>query len=277
MKPDLLAGSHPKTGSSLGSGFTLIELLVVIAIISILAALLLPALSKARERGRAAVCLTNLKQLGVAFYLYADDNNGRLPSLADATFTWGMYVMPYVGRKSPDPSEPWARFGYNGTVAGTKPIMPCPSRQRDSFYNMTYGVWYTTIFAYYDGTQPISNVSYYQGSAKLWRIPPHVMMAADCKSEYGSGRTEMQNPYANSSWLLSPSGTDTDGDGVKDTAPGEQQYNGLNPIHGGGANILFADGSARRVTIKDWALNKDGMWGEGYADPSGIHDSHIYK
>jgi prepilin-type N-terminal cleavage/methylation domain-containing protein len=60
--------------------FTLIELLTVIAIIAILAALLLPSLSRAKGRAKEVVCLNNLKQLAVAWTMYCDDNNGRLPS-----------------------------------------------------------------------------------------------------------------------------------------------------------------------------------------------------
>ncbi|MHC4435583.1 MAG: type II secretion system protein [Planctomycetota bacterium] len=60
--------------------FTLIELLVVIAIIALLMAILMPTLKRAREQGQRAVCLGNLKQLGLAWILYADDNDDRLVS-----------------------------------------------------------------------------------------------------------------------------------------------------------------------------------------------------
>jgi len=67
------------TAESLGlTGFTLIELLVVIAIIAVLMAILMPALNRAREQGKRAACLSNLKQMTLSWIMYADDNDDRI-------------------------------------------------------------------------------------------------------------------------------------------------------------------------------------------------------
>ena len=68
-----------KRSSAPDQAFTLIELLVVIAIIALLASLLLPAMSSAREKGRRAVCISNARQIGIAIQLYAQENDGRIP------------------------------------------------------------------------------------------------------------------------------------------------------------------------------------------------------
>src|SRR5262249_47954598 len=86
------------------NGFTLIELLVVIAIIGVLASLLLPALANTKEQAKLIKCISNQKQIGVAFHLYGDDNDTRFPPLAPYQ-DYGHRSFEFGGA-DPDPNYP---------------------------------------------------------------------------------------------------------------------------------------------------------------------------
>ena len=79
------------------NGFTLIELLVVIAIIALLMGILLPALNRVKEQSKMVRCRSNLKQIGLAVHMYADDNNNKVPR-DETDGLWSILFMPYMGR-----------------------------------------------------------------------------------------------------------------------------------------------------------------------------------
>ena len=136
-------------------GFTLIELLVVISVIVLLIALLLPALQKARNQGRAAVCLTNLKQWGTTLNLYTEDYDGCFPCYDyDPDIIW--FLRGSVARYN-DPNDESLR------PINTKDIACCPMAVRRGSrtkFRRLYGGettmegWRGTTFEAWEMTSP---------------------------------------------------------------------------------------------------------------------------
>ena len=167
---------HPSTNHasfrfrrSASNSFTLIELLVVIAIIAILAAMLLPALSKARSKARCVSCINQLNTIGLATFMYADDNDDYLPMFvnsagavitstngngaAEFSFPYKLYRSTYLGTPSTNPHNDSVdpdRQIYAGLM---KPFFKCPEDATNWCFNAstrTISYWVNYNQAYTD-------------------------------------------------------------------------------------------------------------------------------
>jgi len=122
----------PSEAAARKPAFTLIELLVVIAIIAILAAMLLPALAKAKAKAQSIYCVNSLRQNGLAVQLYAEDNNGVLVPGQTAATTgeyWFTLLTPYLARTTKNPNA----LSTNAASV----LWGCPTYNQDPTQNST--------------------------------------------------------------------------------------------------------------------------------------------
>jgi prepilin-type N-terminal cleavage/methylation domain-containing protein/prepilin-type processing-associated H-X9-DG protein len=251
-------------GNASRRAFTLIELLVVIAIIAILVALLHPTIVSARGKAMESSCASNMRQLGVAFLLFAADNKGVLPAASGNGTSWSLAIAPYVGGL-PDPKQ--VSHVFRCPAHRTPPVVP--SKPMGSYAalvgNMTrlnspYAAWpRQRVFLGWFGV----------GSPKV-DVRPLFMVPAPSKTAMLTELAQSRNHYGVGQALMNIDPYQIDPTSVGVQTGWADANNVTLLLHQGRVNYLFVDGH-----VSTFDYNSTNIVGTGdLKTPFGIWTVH---
>ena len=230
------------------SAFTLIELLVVIAVIAVLMAILMPALQRAREQGKRAVCLSNVKQFALAWVMYADENDQKIVNACTVPGTEG-----HAGQ---DKEPCWLYFNNGWTeeqrLDGIRDGAMWPYVKQLKIYKCPTGIrGEVNTYAIVDAMNgPIGNVGIGAPDELIIRRRTQIKRPGERMVFVDEGKTSTQSwtiYYNRASWWDAP------------------------PVrHGDGTNFSFADGHAE---YWKWRDSRTGKYADGATEYAALPDN----
>ena len=227
-------------------GFTLIELLVVIAIIAILAAMLLPALGKAKQRAERVNCLSNQKQLTYAWVMYADDNSGTVPPNASTSMAGSPSWVNGIIKWDLPPSPPWPD-NYNKSLLTDSLLGP--------YCNRSTGIYRCPGDKVPGVSGPRERSISMNGQMGGTSTQPNILNQGIDGKNYVLFYKQAQiiNPTPSTAWVFIDEHPDSINDGffyVNMSQTANKWYDCPASFHGGSGALSFADSHAE---VRKWS------------------------